>query len=202
MSVYYTSDLHFNHAKICEYEKRPWNTVQEMNEGLIQNWNAVVDKDSIVYCLGDFCFHPRADIPEIRKRLNGHIVLVYGNHDNVKKQPDFYKCFDDVVGSDVVEDEIDGCAMKLFLHHEPIPESEWRSFARMNLCGHVHGAWVDAPGKIGLIMNVGVDVCDYRPMTFQSLMCRPFRDPKPVDQRVRDFDPDNWEWDAGPGKKA
>lgn len=29
---FYTSDLHFDHSNMLDYEKRPWDTVEKMNE--------------------------------------------------------------------------------------------------------------------------------------------------------------------------
>lgn len=209
MTNFYTSDSHWGHVRICELANRPFASVEEMGKRLILNWNSVVKPDDVVYHLGDFCFHPRAAIPAIRKQLNGKIVLVWGNHDNVKKQPEFYKTFDDVVGSDMVQDwhifDYDHkgevwthtAEYSLFLHHEPIPSSEWSSFADLMLCGHVHQSWAVAPSD-SRILNVGVDVCDFRPMTLTEILNRPAMEAMPLEQRNRDLD-GSWTWDAGPG---
>lgn len=53
VKIWFTSDTHFGHKNILRFCKRPWNTVEEMDEGLIQNWNKVVGKDDIVFHLGD-----------------------------------------------------------------------------------------------------------------------------------------------------
>ena len=52
-----------------------------MNEVMINNWNSVVGKDSVVFHLGDFAWGGFNKWKEIRDRLNGHIVLINGNHD-------------------------------------------------------------------------------------------------------------------------
>ena len=52
-----------------------------MNEVLINNWNSVVDKDSTVFHLGDFAWGGFKQWKEVRDRLNGHIILIKGNHD-------------------------------------------------------------------------------------------------------------------------
>ena len=52
-----------------------------MNEVLINNWNSVVDEDSTVFHLGDFAWGGFNKWKEIRDMLNGHIVLIKGNHD-------------------------------------------------------------------------------------------------------------------------
>ena len=53
--IYLTSDLHFNHVNILKYEpvNRPFETLEEMNETLIANWNAKVSAKDTVYVLGD-----------------------------------------------------------------------------------------------------------------------------------------------------
>ena len=39
--ILYTSDLHFGHFNAIRFDKRPWETVEEMDEGLVQRWNAI-----------------------------------------------------------------------------------------------------------------------------------------------------------------
>ena len=78
--IYFTSDTHFGHARIIELCARPFANVDEMNEALIQKWNAVVGPDDVVYHLGDFFMGPKETVL-LRKRLNGKIVLIKGNHD-------------------------------------------------------------------------------------------------------------------------
>ena len=53
--IYLTSDLHFNHMNILKYEpeSRPFSSIEEMNEVIIQNWNEVVKISDTVYVLGD-----------------------------------------------------------------------------------------------------------------------------------------------------
>ena len=52
--VYVTSDMHCGHSKIIEYCNRPFASVEEMNETLINNWNKKIPDDGIVFDLGDF----------------------------------------------------------------------------------------------------------------------------------------------------
>ena len=42
MTIRYLADMHFDHADIIPYDNRPFDSVQEMNEALIGNWNRVV----------------------------------------------------------------------------------------------------------------------------------------------------------------
>lgn len=81
--IWVTSDTHFNHANIIKYCNRPFSSVEEMNEALINNWNNVISHDDTVYHLGDFAMGDKSLIPEILGCLNGHIHFIMGNHDNL-----------------------------------------------------------------------------------------------------------------------
>lgn len=86
MTEYYaTSDLHFNHAKIIEFCERPFATVKEMNEAMIEAWNAHVTPKDETFILGDFSYKAKTeehtDPQAILNALNGKKHLVIGNHD-------------------------------------------------------------------------------------------------------------------------
>ena len=86
--VFITSDTHFNHENIIKYCNRPFASVVEMNQALIDNWNRVVrPQDTIIHC-GDFAF-TRANkkvaattVSTFVHKLNGRKILILGNHDN------------------------------------------------------------------------------------------------------------------------
>ena len=42
MTIRYIADMHFDHESILAYDNRPFNSVAEMNETMIANWNRVV----------------------------------------------------------------------------------------------------------------------------------------------------------------
>ena len=57
MTIRYLADMHFDHDSIIAYDNRPFDSVEEMNEALIANWNQVVtDPEDLTWILGDFCF--------------------------------------------------------------------------------------------------------------------------------------------------
>lgn len=86
--IFVTSDTHFNHTNIIKYCNRPFASVAEMNQTLIDNWNRVVrPQDTVIHC-GDFAFTKAnrkvasATISTLANNLNGRKILILGNHDD------------------------------------------------------------------------------------------------------------------------
>lgn len=81
---YYIADCHFGHEKVRKLDKRPFETVEEMDAYMIECWNQVVrrKKDEVVI-LGDFCFGKGERVNELLNQLNGKKYLVSGNHDKM-----------------------------------------------------------------------------------------------------------------------
>ena len=70
--IYFTADLHLGHKSIIQYCNRPFSSLEEMDNTLIDNWNKVVNNSDGVYLLGDFAWK---DHENYAKRLNGNIYL-------------------------------------------------------------------------------------------------------------------------------
>src|SRR5260370_31484271 len=95
MAFFFTSDTHLDHGNVITYCKRPFVSVDEMNEQMIYRWNYRVKSGDTVYHLGDFHMGKRERVAPLRERLNGRIILVRGNHDRSPKV--MRECgFDDV----------------------------------------------------------------------------------------------------------
>jgi len=69
------------HANIIKYCKRPFSDIGEMDKKIIENWNSVVKDEDLIFCLGDFALGKEQDCLKILKKLNGHKVLIKGNHE-------------------------------------------------------------------------------------------------------------------------
>ena len=80
---FYTSDLHLGHDNIIRFDNRPFGSVGEMTEEIIDNWNSVVSKNDDVYILGDFAW--RNDIGYAAlKQLRGNKYFVRGENNQSK----------------------------------------------------------------------------------------------------------------------
>lgn len=69
--TFFTSDTHFNHAKVIKYCARPFASVEEMNRELLSRWNAVVGPEDTIFHLGDFAMGKTSEWPGLRRQLNG-----------------------------------------------------------------------------------------------------------------------------------
>lgn len=169
MRTWFTSDTHFNHVNIINLCKRPFETIEEMNAIMIANWNLTVKPEDTIYHIGDFAMGDRSLIPDIIKQLNGTIVLLKGNHD-LRNSGDVNKylaaCVSSIYDSTIIriEDKL------LYMTH--IPNFEFKSIdpdIDYHICGHVHESWT----RQGNILNAGVDVHGFKPVSLQTLIDMP-----------------------------
>lgn len=79
--IRFISDCHFTHFAAIKFDNRPFNTVEEMDNTLIKNWNSVVKGGDWTYILGDFCWGTTNKWIEILDQLKGNKILIRGNHD-------------------------------------------------------------------------------------------------------------------------
>lgn len=86
MPRYLTSDLHLGHENIIDHCNRPFTSIDEMNETLIDNWNSCVDERDVVFFLGDLGkFAGQDQLHHWLDQLNGRIVFIQGNHDKPER---------------------------------------------------------------------------------------------------------------------
>lgn len=163
-NIFFTSDTHYGHGNVIKYSERPYKDTQEMDETMIQNWNAVVRPGDLVYHLGDFSFAPDERTVQIAKRLMGQKYLVYGNHDKrQRKNRDFTNQW--LWTRDLTQIEVDG--QKIVLCHFPMLTWNQSHRGSWNLHGHCHGSLPDDPGSRRI--DIGVDCFDYYPVEFETI---------------------------------
>jgi calcineurin-like phosphoesterase family protein len=176
--LYFTSDDHFFHKHILEFCERPFANAEEMNEALIENWNNKVPEDGIVFHLGDFAWGPFEKWMEVRKRLNGTIYLILGNHDrrNVKSARQFDELFDYHTYQMRLEVE----HRKVYINHFPFLcyDGTYRSKEDyiFQLHGHTHQRIGDKGKDAKRLLyrfptqyDVGVDNNNYAPVSWYEV---------------------------------
>lgn len=136
-NVWVTSDFHFNHRNILKFEERRANlfaTLDDMNRGLVDVWNTKVGKEDLVIFLGDLSF---TYTETVESQLNGHKILIRGNHD--LRGEDFFKKFGFFKVVSV------GVWGKFVFTHVPIHPNEFQWRWKINVHGHTHSRSIDDP---------------------------------------------------------
>lgn len=169
--MYFSSDPHYFHNNIIKYCKRPFKSVEDMNEQLIQNWNRLVKPDEESFILGDISFARIELTLNVLSRLNGKIHLILGNHDSeIRKNKNM------LIETGIVESiqpykeiRIDGKMIVLF--HYGCRVWNKAHHGSYLLFGHSHGSLP----PFGRSVDVGVDStwitgkAEYRPFSLNEI---------------------------------
>ena len=167
--IYFISDTHFGHANIVKMCERPYPDVEAMNEALIAAWNERVQGDDTSYIIGDMFFRC-ADPESILKRLKGKKRLIVGNHDGSwMDKVDLNHYF---VSVDNYLETTDGVHGMTICHY---PLLAWKNAGRTYMVhGHIHADtksdYWPLIQRRERVLNAGVDVNDYRPVTFEEMV--------------------------------
>lgn len=153
-NVFLISDTHFGHTNIIKYCDRPFATVEEMDQALIENWNSTVSKNDKVYHLGDVTMSTRK--LKVLEELNGNKILIKGNHD-IFKLKYYVPYFSDIRGSHEVSN--------LLLTHIPVSDTQ-----KLRYGGNVHGHTHDKNLADPWYTNVSVEQINYRPIALEEVL--------------------------------
>jgi calcineurin-like phosphoesterase family protein len=181
-NVFITSDSHYSHKNIVRgvtnwrtpngeipvKSTRDFNTIEQMNEDLVTNINAVVGYYDTLIHLGDFSFGGFENVEKFLNRLvcqNIHLVL--GNHDHHIKYD-----------RDGIQDRFLSVQQYLevkikdeyfVLCHYPL--QSWHGLAKgvIHLHGHVHLSPKNKFGN-GKKMDVGVEGNDLKPYLIDDII--------------------------------
>jgi calcineurin-like phosphoesterase family protein len=159
-NTYLIGDTHFDHEKLMGYCRRPFASVEEMNNQMIENWNNTVEKDDFVFFMGDMAYG-RGSRPADYwlKQLNGDVIFFRGNHDRSNKVHYMQSMILPILGYDF-----------LFLHDTRLVPLGWNGWV---VHGHIHNNY---PSKFPLVngdrktINVGVELINYKPLLLEDLI--------------------------------
>lgn len=132
---FYISDMHLGHTAVIKMDNRPFSSIEEMDKVLIKNWNEKVEKNDIVYILGDFCWGKEEEWYRRLSALKGEKVLIKGNHDLSSYSKRIKNQFLDIKDQKIVRDN----GRKVLLSHSPQPfyAADYNPNMYM-LYGHLH----------------------------------------------------------------
>jgi calcineurin-like phosphoesterase family protein len=176
--IWFSADQHFGHQNIIRYCSRPFASVEEMDAELIERWNSLVAADDLVWCLGDFSMSFRRTIA-ISPLLKGRKKLIAGNHDRclgVRPARVARRLALLATGWESVDEraQIEIGGHKVLLAHVPFVGNEVYPTEELDaprdsgdwlLHGHIHEKWLQR----GRMINVGVDVWNFAPVSIETI---------------------------------
>jgi len=177
-NIWICSDPHYNHKNICRgttnwrtqdgevpvEQTRDFQTIEKMNEAIVNgiNWN--VGQDDVLICLGDWSFGGFESIKQFRDRIvckNVHLVL--GNHDshierNRENSRSLFSSVSEYLRIVVMEPvkKNESKRHEFVCMHYPIQSWDGMNKGIPHLHGHVHLSNEAKFGK-GKKMDVGFD---------------------------------------------
>lgn len=161
------ADTHFGDASIIRAIGRPFDSIEEMDNFMIEKWNSVVSKDDDIIVAGDFLALPKENKKEyvfdILSRLNfKNLELVMGNHDTeelIKIMKSFSENID-IYKYPIVKDEF------WIISHHPMFVNERTVW--VNVFGHVHNnpTYRDVSTRS---ICVSTERLDYTPIEWQKV---------------------------------
>lgn len=167
MKRYIWSDLHFSHFNIIKYCNRPFQSAEEMDNVIIENWRKTVKPNDIIFNLGDvaMCEMKQGDkLKTLIQSLPGYKVLVLGNHD--KRDINYWLDvgFSEVYKYPIIIDQW------FILSHDTLFMNS--NIPYINIHGHVHDKSINHKSYV----NVSVEVINYTPINLDELESKIMRE--------------------------
>jgi calcineurin-like phosphoesterase family protein len=174
---WFISDTHFFHSKLLSFQKddghrcrTEFSCIEEMNEIIVERWNALVRPGDKVWHLGDVALglngpEYQTKLHPLLNRLMGRKDLIVGNHDKVKnpilqnhfRRFELWKRYAD-----------ESSEFGFTLSHIPQRLDQLRTKKRyhFNLHGHIHDALMKEPWYI----NVCCEHTNYAPVHLDQIL--------------------------------
>ncbi len=156
MARFWTSDQHFGDDRFNLFY-RPFNTVQEQEDYLVERWNSVVGPDDEVYHVGDFATTDEG--LSVVGRLNGTIHLIMGNYDDPRPLDRLNELFASVSNTKMLTLSN---GKEVVLNHYPDRASKYY----FNIVGHIHSLWKVQRNMI----NVSCDAWHFTPVSDEQII--------------------------------
>ena len=157
--TYLLSDIHFGHENVLKYSERPFETLEDMHETIMNNVAEVATQGNHLIVLGDCAMSKGITLSnDFFRLLPCKTYLVIGNHDLAGAGILRVEGFDVVTPIMVMEGK-----PNLFLTHYPIYCVEMPD--TINVHGHEH----QYPAHTNKHINVSVDQIGFKPVKLRDI---------------------------------
>ena len=181
---YFISDPHFGHHNILKFTDkegkltREFDSIEDMDDEIIKNINAVVRPCDKLYILGDCAMYRRC-LSTLDRIITKKRILIRGNHD-IFKLSDYTPYFKDVRAMKVMS------KYGIIFTHVPIHPCQLEGRFTLNIHGHMHQNKIDDPRYF----NICPEQIGYHPISLEEIIER-----KPT--KNNDYQEENWENEGG-----
>lgn len=178
-NIWYTSDWHFCHDKDFIWKVRGFSSIDEMNEAIVERHNSIVKPNDIVYCLGDCIMGKAENGIKYLKALNGHLRIIFGNHDTPKKISQYIDNCTNIEWGSLSSKRDISKKLKFFLCHYPVIASNGNDTNKViSIHGHTHSEDKFEYTSQFLAYNVAMDAHNCYPVAEENILkdIKPFLD--------------------------
>lgn len=161
--TFVTSDTMFGRENILSIANRNYKTVSEMDNDMIEKWNAKVGYNDTVYHLGNFAWDPFAANNALQN-LNGNIIFLLGNKDkalleSISLYPNFK-----IIENAVVEIP----ELNAVLCHYPLAHWNGKETGSLHFHGHMINEMKTDIKKMNRV-NVCIDNWSLEPINIETI---------------------------------
>ena len=167
MKKIFTSDWHLGHNRVIhDFGERPFSSVEEMDNTIIDNMFSGLKKNDMIYFLGDLYWNIDSFWKMYNQIPNGvRFFWIIGNHDH-KQVKQHYAHFELI--TPMMDTKIQG--NHVVLCHYPMTTWNRSHHGSWQLFGHHHKGGHVEPNVIGKQLNVNVEYHDYKPWTEEEIV--------------------------------
>lgn len=167
---FYIGDTHLGHTNCIKFDNRPFESIEEMNRVIVNNWNNRVSANDDVWIIGDFCYRSDKDPAYFLKKLKGHKHLIVGNHDKATlDSQEACRLLESIDQMQLIKDGNEN----IVLCHFPIAEWNKKQRGSYHIYAHIHNDISDTyrfMSKMERALNAGCMINGFQPVTFRELI--------------------------------
>ena len=169
-NVFFMSDLHYGHKNIIDIDKRPYESIEKMNEYIVRELKTKLRPTDILFDLGDL-FWKSINIKICREVLDSiptkNIYKIIGNHDPYKHYIEaptnsLYDRFLKLGDIFDVRIKYEGVEYEIALSHYPILDWNHMYQGSLHIYGHTHGhtdKWVQEGSRLMVDVGFSAGLC-------------------------------------------
>lgn len=165
MAIYVTSNLQLGRPNAIKKYKRDFESVDQMNDSLILEWNKIIKPEDTVYHLGNFAWDPKTAQDSLL-RLNGTIKFVIAEHDEALQTLETKGMLR--TGVSIIEQIESVDSLKVAISYWPLLNWPGKSKGYWSIIGHPDKKHKSDPKT--KTINVSTDLWSNKPQELERIL--------------------------------